>query len=75
MPDSDGAEEHTDALNLCPTCQRPLTVPKPHLEPFTPNEIDVLDRLRTGQDKVTDGITSFAGSTGYHVVLPTPTCH
>jgi uncharacterized membrane protein len=31
-------------------------------QPFTPNENEVLDRLRSDQDKVTDQITSFAGS-------------
>jgi uncharacterized membrane protein len=31
-------------------------------QPFTPNENEVLDRLRSDQDKVTDEITSFAGS-------------
>jgi uncharacterized membrane protein len=35
---------------------------KAHLRSFTPNENEVLDRLRTGQDKLTDEITSFAGS-------------
>jgi uncharacterized membrane protein len=30
--------------------------------PFTPNANEVLDRLRTDQDKLTDQITSFAGS-------------
>jgi uncharacterized membrane protein len=33
-----------------------------HLRSFTRNENEVLDRLRTGQDEVTDKITSFAGS-------------
>jgi uncharacterized membrane protein len=32
------------------------------LRSFTRNENEVLDRLRTGQDEVTDKITSFAGS-------------
>jgi uncharacterized membrane protein len=31
-------------------------------QPFTANENEVLDRLRTDQDKLTDRITSFAGS-------------
>jgi uncharacterized membrane protein len=33
-----------------------------HLRSFTRIENEVLDRLRTGQDEVTDKITSFAGS-------------
>jgi uncharacterized membrane protein len=33
-----------------------------HPQSFTPSENEVLDRLRTDQDKVTDSITSFAGS-------------
>jgi uncharacterized membrane protein len=48
------------AAELCPTCRRPM--PKLRFQPFTPNENEVIVRLRTGQDRVTDGITSFAGS-------------
>jgi uncharacterized membrane protein len=50
------------APDVCPTCRRPITLPKMRLQPFTLNENEVLVRLRSGQDKVTDGITSFAGS-------------
>ena len=40
----------------------PDDVAQGHLRSFTRNENEVLDRLRTGQDEVTDKITSFAGS-------------
>ncbi len=44
----------------CPTCHRPLA--KPALHPYTRSEFGVLAKLHTGQDKVTDAITTFAGS-------------
>ncbi len=46
----------------CPTCQQVLPQPKPAPQPYTRSENSVMARLRTGQDKVTDAITSFAGS-------------
>ena len=65
MSEADAAQTHAvDVPDRCPTCRRP-TLPPKHLQPFTQNENDVLDRLRSGQDKVTDGITSFAGSTRF----------
>jgi uncharacterized membrane protein len=40
-----------------------LVPPEPHhLQPHTRSEITLMGRLRTGQDKVTDTITTFAGS-------------
>jgi uncharacterized membrane protein len=44
----------------CPTCHQAL--PKSVVHPYTRNENGVMARLRTSQDNVTDGITSFAGS-------------
>ncbi len=56
------SEPNNAAQERCPTCRRPIPLPKVHPQPFTTNENEVLDRLRTGQDKATDEITSFAGS-------------
>jgi uncharacterized membrane protein len=61
-PEPENVSPAGSAAELCPTCQRPIALPKMRLQPFTPNENEVLVRLRTGQDRVTDGITSFAGS-------------
>jgi uncharacterized membrane protein len=49
-----------DGQTHCPTCHQAL--PKTPLQPYTRSENRVMSRLRTSQDNVTDGITSFAGS-------------
>lgn len=45
-----------------PTGHRPPVATPPHLRPLTVDEREVVERLRTGQDRLTDGITGIAGS-------------
>jgi uncharacterized membrane protein len=47
---------------LCPTCHRPRVPSHPPMRPITVNPREVIERLRTSQDRLTDGITGFAGS-------------
>jgi hypothetical protein len=62
LPEPVPAEPAAARPQLCPTCHRPRVLSNPPMRPITVNEREVIERLRTSQDRLTDDITDFAGS-------------